>query len=82
MCTSTVATIKAENSGRVPQYTSLGSYTILYLHGNNADTLCAKCVAALEDHERVAFSTFDEGEPEQCAECGAEIASSYGPVSQ
>lgn len=58
----------------LPQYTSLGGYTILYTRDN--ECFCAKC-ARTTDHA----ATYDEGDPIECDECGAEIESSYGPVT-
>ena len=67
---------------KLPQYTTLGGYTILYVtrHG---ETLCAKCASENTDREDPVTDagTFDEGEPEHCANCYREIESSYGPVS-
>ena len=63
----------------LPQYTSLGSYTILYLAGDR--TLCAECATKLHDEgELVTGYPFDEGDPIPCDDCDREIESSYGPV--
>jgi hypothetical protein len=64
----------------LPQYTSLGGYTILYL-ATGDKPLCAKCATKLNDAgELVTGYPFDEGDPITCDDCDREIESSYGPV--
>lgn len=58
---------------RLPKFTSVGSYTILYTR--SGECYCGDC-ARPTDHA----ATYDEGEMLECAECGADIESSYGPV--
>lgn len=64
----------------LPQYTSIGSYTIVYLNAKN-EPLCAKCAtkAGLTEENGELFM---EGEPTVCDECAVEIESSYGPVEK
>ncbi len=57
----------------LPQYTSIGSYTILYVDSKSGECYCAEC--AKPEHDA---GTFDEGEPIPCDECGTAIESSYG----
>lgn len=67
-----------------------GGYSIIYLDdtphrwntdGCRGDTLCAKCASKAQQlHPRAVFKPFVhwEGPPEECAECGATLASEYG----
>ncbi len=63
----------------LPRYTSLGSYTILYVT-KRGETLCAKCAEAdtQEDDPVVGGQVFWEGPSEFCVNCNVEIESSYG----
>ena len=73
----------------LPQYTSVGCYTLLYLAPtayNGLDVLCAKC-ATIERTRGYQVNTlyvtsYDEGANETCNECGCSIPSSYGEVGQ
>lgn len=70
--------------GTLPAYTSVGSYPLVYLTKRD-DVLCAKCATeALRADEEppVLGDVHWEGEPLECAECGAAIESAYGPVSK
>ena len=67
------ALLPADRTAPLPQYTSVGCYTILY--ERNGECFCAKCA---RHSDRAA--TYDEGETLECAKCGHEIESSYGPV--
>lgn len=62
--------------GKLPKYTSLGSYTIIYLD-KRCDVFCAGC-ATKNLAEIVYAETYDEGAPLNCEECSTEIESSYG----
>jgi hypothetical protein len=64
----------------LPQYTSVGSYTILYVD-REGDCYCARCAARVDtwqDDPRIMQGAFDEGAPEECVTCGNTIESSYG----
>jgi hypothetical protein len=64
----------------LPQYTSFGGQTMLYLDREN-DCYCARCAAkseVWEEHGPITWGVFDEGSPETCADCGREIESFYG----
>jgi hypothetical protein len=63
----------------LPQYTSPGSYTILYCT-KRGECACAACASEWSDSaDPIAHAgAFDEGAPEECAECGKAIESSYG----
>lgn len=65
-----------DDEGKLPQFSSLGGYTILYLDAKDV-VLCADC-ASDPENEATASGSFDEGPPEYCEECNAEIESSYG----
>jgi len=60
----------------LPQYSSIGSYTILYLD-KKGHALCARC-ASKPGAEIVRESTYDEGPAIECDGCGKKIKSSYG----
>lgn len=75
-------------AGSLPQYTSPGSYTILYAVTGTNTWLCAKCATAAH-HAGMALvhGSFDEGPAVECEgsslydldlDCDTEIASSYG----
>lgn len=60
---------------KLPQYTSIGSYTILYTSIEGA-RFCAEC--ASKEPGQLESSTYDEGPSILCDVCGIEIDSSYG----
>jgi len=64
--------------GTLVQYSSFGSYTILYC-GPKGECYCAKCASKVQIAH---VGTYDEGDPLECESCGAEIESSYGPVEE
>lgn len=78
---SVYGTVGVAEGSKLPQYSSIGSYTILYVTQRN-DCLCAKCAGKHRDHTNpvVAAGTYDEGDTLECEECGTDIESSYGPV--
>lgn len=69
----------------LPQYASIGGYTIAY-YTEAGNFLCARCATAeirawqvdLSDDPPVAYGTYDEGPPQVCDECNKVIESSYG----
>ena len=71
--------------GRLPRYTSLGSYPIVYLDGHDC-VLCWQCATAslvedepIDERDRpVVCDVHWEGPPDHCESCGAEIESAYG----
>lgn len=64
----------------LPQYTSIGSYTIIY-YAKDGSEFCAKCAKDSDTGERIMHAdVYWEGEPIQCAHCGKDIESSYGSV--
>lgn len=67
---------------RLPQYSSIGCYTILY-QTRKGNFLCAKCASEHEDEDDAVShaGSYDEGEPVNCNTCEVEIESSYGPVT-
>jgi len=86
-CRRATPTIKAMlgQLGRLPQYSLVGCYTILYARDDKV--FCAECaLKALRDPEKEAkewpndCGTYDEGDPLDCCNCDKEIESSYGPV--
>ena len=59
-------------------FTSIGSYTIVYLDKRN-NSLCADCAThARVAGEKVIASTYDEGPDLDCDECGEVMKASYG----
>lgn len=68
------------NNG-LPAYAWPGGYTILY-YCASGDILCADCATKAldegDDDPPVAYSTYDEGEDEVCADCNKVLESSYG----
>ncbi len=76
--------LRDEDGGKLPSYTSLGSYPLFYLTADYA-VLCPKCAneEASENHEEkqwklVEFDVHWEGAPLGCEHCGALIESAYG----
>lgn len=67
---------------KLPQYSSIGGYTILY-QTRKGNFLCAKCATAHDDEDDAVShaGSYDEGEPVNCNTCEEEIESSYGPVT-
>lgn len=67
------------SNGKLPRYSSVGCYPILYLTRSN-DCLCATCVdnldPDLDDTEGVTAHANYEG-PTYCDDCGAEIEAAY-----
>ncbi len=56
-----------------------GGYPIIYLD-ENYELLCAECADASEERIDAYFVRF-EGESIFCAECGIEVESAYGEVT-
>lgn len=79
---SVYGTVGVAEGARLPQYSSIGSQTILYVTKRN-DCLCAVCAGKHRDYSNpvVAAGLFEEGDTLQCEECNEDIESSYGPVS-
>lgn len=75
--------VGVERGSPLPQYTSPGSYTILYLT-RNGDDVCAKCATSYDnsDDPITQAGTYDEGPTLECVVCACDIESSYGPVSE
>ena len=75
--------VGVDRGSKLPQFTSIGSNTILYLTFRDR-ALCACCASAWEDETDPVMraALFDEGDPIDCEECEREIESSYGPVSK
>ena len=71
-----VSKIERSADGKLPQYSSIGSYTILYV-SKASEPLCADCASDPENKADVC-GTYDEGAPLECEICGATIESSYG----
>jgi hypothetical protein len=72
------ATVGVTPGRRLPQYTSIGSYTIIY-QDVEGDVYCARCATRHRGFYPIKYaSVFYEGAPEECAECGKPIESSYG----
>jgi hypothetical protein len=69
------------DDGKLPSFTSLGGYPIIYLT-KRCDLLCAKCAAEALDAESddppIACDAFYEGSPHSCANCSDLIMSAYG----
>jgi len=63
----------------LPQYTSVGCYTILYLD-KHSEPLCVACATWERFKGPIVSGAFWEGDSLQCAECNGDIESSYGPV--
>ena len=75
------AMMGVERGHSLPSYTSIGSYTIVYLTAHD-ETVCGKCATRYDDDsDPITFaSTYDEGDSLYCAVCEGEIESSYGPL--
>ena len=71
-----VSTIERNAEDKLPQYSSIGCYTILYL-SKASEPLCADCASDPENKADVC-GDFAEGAPIECAVCGKQIESSYG----
>lgn len=79
-------------SGEYARYTSLGSYTLVYILADGGE-MCAACANGHNGSDASVFAedkswriigsqTYDEGPPLQCAHCNAEIESSYGDPNE
>lgn len=70
-----------DGKGKLPAFTSLGCYPLIYLT-KRCDVLCAACATrALDDASDdppIACDAHMEGAPDDCADCGARIMSAYG----
>ena len=84
MCTNTVSDnvyqiVGVERGSPLPQYTSPGSYTILYLT-RDGEEVCAKCASVSDDAtDPIAHAgVYDEGPTLECSVCACDIESSYG----
>jgi hypothetical protein len=78
-----------DHTGRLPSFTSVGSYTIVYYCADGGE-LCPACANgdngsdATEDPEAdsqwrlIGCDVYWEGPVLQCAHCNADIESSYG----
>jgi len=67
-----------------PRYSSVGGYSVVYVTADS-DCLCADCVNEEAQYEEdddgwevVCADVHWEGPPLTCAQCGADIESSYG----
>ena len=76
--------LEDEPPRKFPAFAWPGGYTIIYVT-REGDILCADCMndpgaADLgNDSARViGVDTYDDGPPDRCANCNAEIESSYG----
>jgi hypothetical protein len=78
--TAEIRELAAESGGQLPQYTCVGSYTMLYYSEDFSDVFCADCATeALNTDEPPAhYLVYLEGSVEYCCECGKELESSYG----
>ena len=63
----------------LPNWTSIGGYTILYLSKKD-NCFCGDCASGHEDKDDpiVKAGTYDEGPAIECNGCGKMIESSYG----
>jgi len=69
-----------EHEDTYPAFAWTGGYTIIYVD-KDGDVLCSKCaVQTMADGGEISHDTHDEGDPEECAQCGHVMKSSYGPV--
>lgn len=68
-----------EPGGTLPQFTSIGCYTIGYWT-KKSNPMCAACATIHSDDTNPVMyaGTYDEGPTIECEECGKEIESSYG----
>jgi hypothetical protein len=62
---------------RLPKYTSVGCYPLLYARPAGGEFVCAVC-ASSEGIEQWAGDVHWEGEPYDCDECGDPVESAYG----
>jgi hypothetical protein len=69
------------DNGKLPAFTSIGAYTLIYLTTDN-DVLCADCANAEENQDSLTQAPFYEGADLYCDGCGASIESSYGDPVQ
>jgi hypothetical protein len=65
-----------DEHGKLPQYSSVGGYTIGY-YSDSGDMFCAEC-AADPDNEVSEIDSYMEGPTVHCDGCNAEIESAYG----
>jgi hypothetical protein len=65
-----------DEHGKLPQYSSVGGYTIGY-YSDSGDMLCASC-AEDPDNEVSEIDAYFEGPTVHCDGCNAEIESAYG----
>lgn len=65
-----------DEHGKLPQYSSVGGYTIGY-YSAGGDMFCAEC-AADPDNEVSEIDAYFEGPTVHCDGCNAEIESAYG----
>ncbi|TXI90582.1 MAG: hypothetical protein E6Q36_01240 [Chryseobacterium sp.] len=65
-----------DEHGKLPQYSSVGGYTIGY-YSDSGDMFCADC-AADPDNEVSEIDAYFEGPTVHCDGCNAEIESAYG----
>ncbi len=62
---------------RLPKYTSVGSYPLIYARPCGGEYVCAACASA----EGIAAEAGDvlwEGDPYECDECGDPVETAYG----
>ena len=69
--------------GKLPRFSSFGSYRIHYVEFPSGDDLCALCAANQLREEapprgELLHGGYPEGPTLHCAECNAEIESDYG----
>ena len=75
-----VAKGRGLDAERLPRFSSVGGYSILYLDAED-NVLCA-CCASLEGLLDINGHPFWEGPALDCDECGETIESSYGDPDQ
>lgn len=80
--TSVYRTVGVEVGGKLPSYSSIGGYAIIY-YTRREDPVCGECASKWEnDCDKIAHAgSYDEGPTLNCTECGCDIESSYGPES-
>jgi hypothetical protein len=61
----------------LPQYSSVGSYPLVYLDRKTYEFLCAECATNRRLSEKDAGVRW-EGPDEPCQDCGRSIESAYG----
>lgn len=66
------------DSEALPEFTSVGAYSIAYLD-REGEVVCPQCAEALRANgKKVTGFIHWEGESEFCADCNKELPSEYG----